>query len=178
MNRSIIALAVLCFPAVALAGSYQAADAQAIEGYLHHVIVLENRFGRDNAAMFQEMTSTITGNHVTNAELRSIISQSKAALEDIEMLTPPRLHDAQAAAAVQTANSYFRAYGANADRELHQFFQIGPGYSLGHYMRDADMDNARGTHLTHRAIKYVLLACAAIGLNRQQTYVLMQRAER
>ncbi|MHB8253855.1 MAG: hypothetical protein ACYDEV_09185 [Acidiferrobacter sp.] len=130
MNRSIIALAVLCFPAVAMAGSYQASDAQAIEGYLHRVIVLENRFGRDNATMFQEMTGAMTGNHVTNAELRSIISQSKATLEDIEMLTPPHLHDPQAAAAVQSANSYFRAYGANADRELNQFFRLAPATAL------------------------------------------------
>ena len=178
MDRSVIALVALCLPAIAMAGSYQASDAQAIEGYLHRVIVLESRFGRDNATMFQEMTGAMTGNHVTNAELRSIISRSKAALENIEMLNPPRLHDAQAASAVQSANSYIRAYGANADRELHQFFQIGPSYSPDHYMRDADMDNARGTRLTHHAIKYVLLACAAIGLNRQQTYALVQRAER
>lgn len=134
-------------------------------------------YDQEYAIMSNEVAEAITNKNVTNTQLRYIISRCRGTLTDIEMINSPHLYDSAASIDIRTANDYVRAYGANTDREFHQFFRIGPGYSVGQFMRDKLLENVHGTHLTHRAIKYVLFALATISLNKEQTFGFVRKAD-
>ena len=68
------------------------------------------------------------------------------------------------------------AYAANADRIIHQFFSIGPNYSITRYMRDASIEDAKGSSYTHRAITDTMGALAAEGLSRSQAMTVMRNS--
>ena len=151
-------------------------DISAIDGYIHAVTVGENGYDADHATMMHALFSVVGGAHPTNRYLRSLISQTENDLTKLEMLQAPRLSNAAAADFLQSAAIYNQAYAANADKILQQFFLIGQSYSVHDYMRDAALEDAKGSGYTQKAIKDVRGALESEGLHRSQAYAVMQRA--
>jgi hypothetical protein len=71
---------------------------------------------------------------------------------------------------------YNRAYAANADKILQQFFSIDQNYSLQDYMRDAALEDAKGSGYTQKAIKDMRRALKSEGIRRGPAYAIMQKA--
>ena len=65
---------------------------------------------------------------------------------------------------------------ANADKILQQFFSIGQNYSLQDYMRDAALEDAKGSGYTQKAITDMRRALESEGIRRGQAYAIMQKA--
>lgn len=151
-------------------------DVNAISGYIHAVTVGETGYDADHTIMMHAFFSVIRGAHPTNRYLRSLISHTENDLTNLEMLQAPRLSNATAEDFLQNAAIYNQAYAANADKILQQFFSIGQNYSLQDYMRDAALEDAKGSGYTQKAIKDMRGALESEGIRRGQAYAIMQKA--
>lgn len=172
MKRLVIATALLFSASVS--ASAGTVDVQAIQSYLHAIVQKENRYDADHTVMMKTFFSVGDGKTYSNHYLRDLMSNCENDLLNIEMMEAPPLHNATAQDFINQAQTENRAYAANADRIIHQFFSIGPNYSITRYMRDASIEDAKGSSYTHRAITDTMGALAAEGLSRSQVMTVMR----